>query len=225
MEIDDINDALDWMHRQRHNNVPVYNQARLNERPLPNINQPNDVAPEQNDDGVENDAEIFQPVVVLNQIEFVQANQQGFENDDRNGDDGLVVAQENQNFVEIDDLLRPEVAENAENRPNETEPEIENGVHYESVEADPLLVLKDEVFEPVNDENIEDDLIDLFAETMIPDEHIDYFGSDNECEISWNGPIAAPMRFDAKINDPISGNRCFTVVVSIATKRKLCTFV
>lgn len=181
------------MYRQRRGNVPVYNEARLNERPLPNINQPNDNAPEQNNDGVEND--------------------------DQNGD-GSVVAQGEQTCDEID-LLRPEViltvgetGNSTENKPNEAEPEIEIGAHNENVGVDPLLVVKDEVFEPINVENIEDDLIDLFAETMILNEHLDYFGSDDECE------IAAPMRFDAKINDPISGNKCFTVVVSIFSKIK-----
>lgn len=212
IEIDNIDDALGWMHLQRHMSVPVYNDARLNEQPVPNINQPNNDALEQNDDGVENAVESLQPFVFLNPVELVQVNQQGVENDNQNGVDGL---------DEID-LLRPEAVstvgetdDTVENQPNEAEVEIEIGAHDENGGVDPLLVVEDEVLEPINDEDIEDDLIDLFAETMIPDEHFDYFGSDDECEMSWKGPIAAPMHFDAKINDPISGNKYFTVVVSI----------
>lgn len=101
------------------------------------------------------------------------------------------------------------------NRLDGTEPEIEIEAIAENFGIDPLLMVKNEILEPVNEENIENELVDLFVETTIQHEHHDFFGSDDECEIAWDGSIAAPMHFDAKNNDPTSGNKFFSTLVSI----------
>lgn len=189
------------MYRQRYANVAVYNPARLFEQPIPNTDQPGNH--EQQVNAVEADPKIHQVVIVA--LERF--------------DDTVPVA-------ENDEALQPEVVfANDEigieqlNRPNEPEIEVEPIVDDNAI--DPLLIVKNEILEPVNGENIEKELVDLFVEASIEHEHHEIFGSDDECEMTWDGAIAAPMHFDVKFDDPISGNEFFTVHVSIPVKSSL----
>lgn len=190
-------DANEWMHRQRYANVAVYNPARLVEQPIPNINQPGNGEEEIND--VEADPEIHELVIVA--LERFDEIAPVAENDGALQPEAIFANDE----IGIEQL----------NRPNE--PEIEDEPNGGYNEIDPLLIVKDEVLEPVNGENIEKELVDLFVEATIEvePEHHEIFGSDDECEMTWDGVIAAPMHFDVKIDDPISGNKFFTVHVSI----------
>lgn len=201
MQIDKQVDANEWMQRQRCANVAVYNPARLFEQPIPDINQPGNREHQINAVGA--DPKIHQVVIVA--IERF---------------DELVPVAENGQVLQPEVIFaNEEIRVDQLNRPNEPEIEVEPNV--DNNEIDPLLIVKNEVLEQINGENIEKELVDLFVEATIDHEHHEMFGSDDECEMTWDGEIATPMHFDVKIDDPISRNTFFTVHVSISVKSSL----
>lgn len=169
-------------------NVAVYNPVRLFEQPIPNTNQTGNREQQIN---VEADPKTHQVVIVA--LERFDEIVPVAENDEALQPEAIFANDE----IGIEQL-------NCSNEPKiEVEPNVDNN------EIDLLLIVKNEVLEPVNEENIEKELVDLFVEAMIDHEHHEIFGSDDECEMTWDGAIAAPMHFDVRIDDPISGNKFF----------------
>lgn len=131
---DSFEEAVEFKARQRRMGTPpLYNPARAEERPLPNILPP----VQANAAELIEQARIIPCVVVIEQNPNIVAAQTGDENQHDNGING-----------ENDALF---------------EPLIENEIENQEFEPDPLALIKEEPLEPVHDDDIDEIANDIIC--------------------------------------------------------------
>lgn len=205
--IDDFDKASDYTHRQRRITPPVYNEARVTERPIPMIVLPRcDVsvaADEINADEVhpqEIEMDDGEPLV---EVDIVGDQVEGDGIIQRGSDAGEATIQtQNNSNQTVAEIFQQEIGVDID------EPAIEMEINSEDIDAtDPLAVKVERVFETLNDSH-GDELEDLVGvrHEVIDDDVIVYYENINSFK---------PMvEIQIKRDDVFSGTIPFNEYVS-----------